>query len=169
MRIHHQIKYIILFIAFFLTMLFQTGCWTQHDQNRITYRLNKNEKERTVYNDHSHHFQEIENDIVRILSEADDRYLLMITPKMIKDIKKGAYVELIFSKEKKIICESLGISQVKVKKILLGLSSKYGWQKNGGCNIIIGTPSYKEFNIVVTSNPHISEKEFVYKINNLAN
>lgn len=135
--------------------------------SELRYRINGSEAV-NIYQNDTALTEQLINDVIQLFSDADDTYLILLTPKTIADIKAGSHMELIF-KEPINVKTQIGPTPLQINKILIGLKgARFGYDgNNGNCSIIYGNPDYDEFNIVITTNPHITESELIKKLDSL--
>lgn len=164
-----QFNIIVFLFIVLICAILPVGCMARINQNKLQFRLENKGKLITLHSGESESVNEIRKALVQILYEADGRYFLLLTKKHIKGIKNDAHVEFVFSdSEKEPPISPFG--GAKVRKLLLSLAhDKYGWEKNGSCNIIFGTPEYDEVNIVYNSNPHINDNELIKMLKKISN
>lgn len=147
---------VILFTIVVLVVV-SAGC--RADQDMLHYRIEKDGKEHKIA---ELNILKVADAVTGILKGADSQYRMMITKKIISNIKYGSYIEIVFAEPKEILIHPVRTNKIHVKKILLGLQDgQFGWQPDGSCNIIFGDPDYGEYNIVIASNPHIGKEELI--------
>ncbi len=144
-RFANKIRQLVMVMPFILIF---GGC--EADSDTVSYRLNKNAKLLTITRKcHEKKFQQVEEVMKVLLTSADNRYRMVISPKLIQRIRSNLYAEIVFAEQQDILIQPIGVTKIKVKKILLGMQDDFGWSVDGSCNILYGDPDYGEYNIVV--------------------
>lgn len=170
-------KFLIAFLIIFIIASSVVFVWgkgkfysPQKSQNYLTdtllYRINGGKIKQVSLSD-SDIASDIGNSMLELLRSADSTFRLMVTPDMLKQIRKKDHVEIIFKTEKDIDLSKIAKGHVAVKRILIGLEGKLSWTENGRCVIFYGDPEIRAYNFAVVTNPSISKAHFVKLIRNL--
>ena len=167
------IAFLIIFIIIASSAVFVWGkgkfYLSPKSQNYLTdtlcYRFNGGKIKQVSLSD-SDNASDIGNSVLELLGLADSTFRLMVTPDMLKQIRKQDHVEIIFKTEKDVNLSKIAKGHVAVKRILIGLEGKLSWTENGRCVIFYGDPEIRAYNFAVVTNPNISKAQFVELLGN---
>jgi len=105
--------------------------------------------------------------VLPLLSEADSQMRMMLNPNHIQSIKQGHHLEIVFKQPQDISITKLGRSNLSISRILIGFEGRLGWQEGAECRIVFGDPDYKEFNLVINTQPSITRKDLIALVEGL--
>lgn len=107
------------------------------------------------------HAEQLAAMMLDMFDSSDSQFRLMVTPSLLKKIRKQKHVELILEEPVATTTKAFAGREITVTRLLLPLDGKFAWTSGQSCTLFFGDPDIQEFNVLGSQATAIEHKRFI--------